>query len=157
MDNGEERAGHLFTSENLISGYNRQKKSIPKKKYHKNIKKGSPLSDVTNIDLQPLEKGKMKVNVSGFTDPHYDFRTPLSNISNIVQSVNPNSIDGDRTNRGTILSTITTDTLNRFQQPSLVKKRNVRSIIPNLVVLCLAQRTALYYVMILKKRSKYVI
>ncbi|XP_074354984.1 uncharacterized protein LOC141693722 isoform X4 [Apium graveolens] len=60
MGNGEEKAGHLFTSEDLITGYNRQKKTILKKKYHKDIKKGSPLSDITNINLQPLEKGKMK-------------------------------------------------------------------------------------------------
>ncbi|XP_074354982.1 uncharacterized protein LOC141693722 isoform X2 [Apium graveolens] len=82
MGNGEEKAGHLFTSEDLITGYNRQKKTILKKKYHKDIKKGSPLSDITNINLQPLEKGKMKVSVlENLTISYDDFEEGAEYIS----------------------------------------------------------------------------
>ncbi|KAL8100675.1 hypothetical protein AgCh_032798 [Apium graveolens] len=110
MDNGEERAGHLFTYEDLISGYNRQKKTILKIKYHKDIKKGSPLSDVTNINLQPLEKGKMKVNVSGL----YLFHPKASILLyKLCQSRNK-------------FLDYYNDTLNRFEQPSSVKKRKYK-------------------------------
>ncbi|KAL8092318.1 hypothetical protein AgCh_034570 [Apium graveolens] len=82
IGNGEEKAGHLFTSEDLITGYNRQKKTILKKKYHKDIKKGSPLSDITNINLQPLEKGKMKVSVlENLTISYDDFEEGAEYIS----------------------------------------------------------------------------